>query len=70
VIENPNRDALFDAGSETADLLDSKGVTLLVASNIGSRLIEALREKKMAHIEFTGTVADGLKHALDKQKMK
>ena len=58
VLENPHRDALFSVGSETADLLAGKGVTLLVASNVGSRMIEALQKKEIAYIEFAGIVKD------------
>jgi hypothetical protein len=39
-------------------------VTLLVAGNIGSKMMAALDREKIAHTEFTGDVEEGLQHAL------
>ena len=64
VLENPHGNAPGGAGPKTADFLAQKGVTLLVAGNIGRKMIAALETKKIAHVEFTGTVEDGLRHAL------
>jgi predicted Fe-Mo cluster-binding NifX family protein len=67
VIENPHRDALFDAGPATVDLLAGKDVRLLVANRIGTRMMEALQKKKITRIKFTGTVEDALELALEKK---
>jgi predicted Fe-Mo cluster-binding NifX family protein len=70
VLENPYRDALFDAGPEVVDLLAARGVTLLIAERMGARMIEALQEKNITRIEFTGNVEDGLERALEEKEKK
>lgn len=66
VLENPCRNASSGAGSMTADFLAQEEVTLLVAGNIGYKMIAALETKKIAHLQFSGTVEKALEHALEK----
>jgi predicted Fe-Mo cluster-binding NifX family protein len=70
VLENPHRNALFDAGPDVVDLLAAKGVTLLVARRVGERMIEALQDKEIIRIEFTGTVEDALERASEEKERK
>jgi predicted Fe-Mo cluster-binding NifX family protein len=67
VIENPNRDVLFDAGLATVDLLVGKDVRLLVANRVGARMLAALKKERIARIEFTGTVEDALAFAREEK---
>jgi predicted Fe-Mo cluster-binding NifX family protein len=66
VLDNPYKDAPSGAGAMTADFLADKGVQLLVAGNIGQKMITALKANKIAHLQFSGTVEDALQHALEK----
>ena len=66
VLENPCRNASSGAGSMTADFLAQEEVTLLVAGNIGYKMIAALQAKKIAHLQFSGTVENALERALEK----
>jgi predicted Fe-Mo cluster-binding NifX family protein len=70
VLDNPHRNALFDAGPEVVDLLAEKGVTLLVARRMGARMIEALKNEEIARLEYTGTVADALERASEEREKK
>jgi predicted Fe-Mo cluster-binding NifX family protein len=70
VLANPHRDTIFDAGQESVELLAGKGVTLVVAGQMGARMIEALQEKKIARLKFTGTVEDALERALEEKGTK
>jgi predicted Fe-Mo cluster-binding NifX family protein len=64
-VDNPHKNADRSAGSLAAELLDGKGVTLLVAGSVGGRMAEELEKREIAYIEITGTVADALERALD-----
>ena len=65
VLENPCRNASSGAGSMTSDFLAENEVTLLVAGNIGQKMIAALQSKKIAHLEFSGTVENALERAMN-----
>jgi predicted Fe-Mo cluster-binding NifX family protein len=67
VLENPCRNASSGAGSMTADFLAQEEVTLLVAGNIGYKMIAALDTKKIAHLQFSGTVEKALEHAREER---
>jgi predicted Fe-Mo cluster-binding NifX family protein len=67
VLENPCRNESSGAGSMTADFLAEKDVTLLVAGNIGHKMIAALQTKKIAHLQFSGTVKNALERALEQR---
>ena len=68
VLDNPHGNVPGSAGPKAADFLAQKEVTLLVARTIGPKMIAALQTKEIAHLEFSGTVEEGLEYALKKLK--
>jgi len=65
VIDNPYGDASGGAGPSAANFLAKRGVTIVVAGNIGSKMINTLKNNGMTHFEFKGTVGDAVKRALE-----
>lgn len=65
VINNLYADANRNAGPSTANFLDRQGVTLVIAGDFGSKMINALKDKGIAHFEFKGPVNDAVKKALE-----
>jgi predicted Fe-Mo cluster-binding NifX family protein len=68
VLENPHKDASTGAGPMTADFLAQKEVTVLVAGNVGYKMMDALRANNIIHLKFTGTVEKALEHVLKEQR--
>ena len=66
VIDNPYCDASRGAGPSTANFLDLQGVTLVIAGDFGSKMINTLKNKGITHVEFKGRVDDAVKRVLNK----
>jgi predicted Fe-Mo cluster-binding NifX family protein len=64
VIDNPYEDASGGAGPSAANFLARKGVTIVVAGNFGSKMINALKNNGITHFGFKGSVGDAVKRAL------
>ena len=64
-INNPYEDASGGAGPSAANFLAQRGVTMVVAGNFGSKMINTLKNKGITHFEFKGSVGDAVKRALD-----
>jgi len=56
--ENPSRDRSRNAGPNTALFLADRGVTLVIAGNIGNKMGQALRDDQIEYIEKTGVAYD------------
>ncbi len=66
VIDNPYGDASRGAGPSAANFLAQKGVTIVIAGNFGSKMINTLKNKGITHFEFKGRADDAVKRALNK----
>ena len=64
VVDNPYWDASRGAGPSAANFLARQGVTLLIAGNFGSKMINTLKSKGITHFEFKGRVDDAVKKVL------
>ena len=65
VINNPYEDASGGAGPSAANFLAQRGVTIVIAGNFGSKMINTLKNNGIAHFEFKGSVGDAVKRALE-----
>lgn len=65
VIDNPYEDASGGAGPSAANFLAGRGVTIVVAGNFGSKMINALKNNGITHFGFEGSVGDAVKRALE-----
>ena len=65
VIDNPYENASGGAGPSVANFLAQRGVTIVVAGNFGSKMINTLKDNDMAHFEFEGGIDDAVKRALE-----
>ena len=66
VIDNPYGDASRGAGPLAANFLAQKGVTIVIAGNFGSKMINTLKSKGITHFEFKGRADDAVKSVLNK----
>jgi len=57
-VENPSRDQSRNAGPNAALFLADKGVTLVIAGNIGYKMKQALRDYQIEYTEKTGVAYD------------
>ena len=64
VINNPYGDASRGAGPSAANFLAQQGVTLVIAGNFGSKMINTLKNKGITHFEFKGRVNEAVKRVL------
>ena len=64
VIGKPYKDAQRRAGQQTADLLASKDVTIVIAGKFGEKMIEVMRSNSTDYFQLDGTVADAVKQVL------
>ena len=62
---NPHRDTARGAGPSAAHFLAAKGVTTVVAENIGIKMINALKGKGISHFEFRGHIDQAVKKVLE-----
>lgn len=69
-VENPYKDVKGNAGIPTVDFLKSKGVKVIVAASLGSRIEQVMQSKGMQPIEFAGQVRDAVKRAVELMKKK
>ena len=65
VVDNPYKNTSGGAGPSAASFLARKNVTVLIAGNFGPKMIHSLRNNKITHLQFKGTVGDALKKALE-----
>jgi len=64
VIDNPYRDTSGGAGPSAANFLAQRGVTILIAGNFGSKMINTLENKGVTHFEFKGLADNAVKRVL------
>ena len=64
IIDNPYRNASRGAGPSAANFLAQRGVTMVIAGNFGSKMINTLKNKGVTHFEFKGNAGDAVKKAL------
>ena len=64
VIDNPYGDARRGAGPSAANFLAQKGVTIVIAGNFGSKMIDTLKSNGITHFKFEGRVDDAVKKVL------
>ncbi len=57
-VENPSRDQSRNAGPNAALFLADKGVTLVIAGNIGNKMKQALKEYQIEYTEKAGVAYD------------
>jgi len=61
VVDNPYKDAQSGAGSQTADFLANKGVTIVIAETFGEKMIEAMRSNGTDYFQLQGAINDAIK---------
>jgi predicted Fe-Mo cluster-binding NifX family protein len=62
---NPYKNASSGAGPSAEHFLAQKGVTMVIAGNFGPTMVHGLKNNKVTHLLFEGTVCDALKKALE-----
>ena len=65
VIDNPYENASGGAGPSAANFLAQRGVTIVIAVDFGSKMINTLKDNGIAHFEFKGSVDDAVKRTLE-----
>ena len=65
VTENPYKDVRGGAGSSTANFLDEKGVSIVIAGTFGGKMVNAMKSKGMTYFEFKGIATDAVKKVLN-----
>jgi len=65
VIDNPYGDASGGAGPSAANFLAKRGVTMVIAMDFGSKMINTLKNKGITHFEFKGSVGGAVKRILE-----
>ncbi|MFC2165888.1 NifB/NifX family molybdenum-iron cluster-binding protein [Acidobacteriota bacterium] len=66
VIKNPYKDNRGGAGVSAANFLAEKNVTIVIAGNIGHKMIAALKAQDIDYFEFEGIVEDAVRKILEK----
>ena len=64
VVGNPHKDVQSGAGSQTAEFLANKGVTVVIAEIFGEKMIEAMRTNSTDYFQLQGPVLDAVKTVL------
>ena len=64
VVDNPYGDASGGAGPLAANFLARRGITIVIAGNFGSKMVNTLENKNIAHFEFTGIADNAVKKVL------
>ena len=64
VIDNPFKGENGGAGPSAANFLGNKGVTVVVAENFGSKMINAMKSKGIKFTKFKGIAGDAVKEVL------
>ena len=71
VISNPHQDTTRGAGTSVANFFAAKGVTIVIAENFGTKIINALEGKHISHFEFKGYVDAAVSKVLElKQRVE
>ena len=61
VVDNPYSDASRGAGPLAANFLARRGITTVIAGNFGSKMVNTLENKSIAHFEFKGIADNAVK---------
>ena len=69
-VENPYKNVKGNAGIPTIDFLKGRGVKVIVAASMGSKIGEEMQSRGMQPIEFAGPVADAVKRAVESMTRK
>ena len=64
VVDNPYRDASGGAGPLAANFLARRGISIVIAGNFGSKMVNTLENKSVTHFEFKGVVDNAVKKVL------
>jgi predicted Fe-Mo cluster-binding NifX family protein len=64
VIDNPYGDASRGAGPSAAKFLAQRDVTIVIAGNFGSKMINTLKSNGITHFEFEGRADDAVEKVL------
>jgi predicted Fe-Mo cluster-binding NifX family protein len=62
-IENPYKDK-EGAGKSVAELLGNKGVTVVVAGELGGQIVEVMKGKGIKTVSFKGSAEEAVKQVL------
>ena len=63
-VSNPCKDAARGAGPSAANFLAGKGTTVVIAEKFGSRMINALKGKRIRCVQFKGRADEAVKKIL------
>ena len=66
-VANPYKDTRGGAGVSAVKFLAGKNVTIVIAGNFGSKMIDALKAQEIAHFEFEGTAEKAIRKILEKE---
>ena len=64
VVGNPYKAAKKGAGSQAADFLADKGITVVIAETFGEKMIAAMRNNSTDYFQFQGIAQDAVKAVL------
>jgi predicted Fe-Mo cluster-binding NifX family protein len=65
-VQNPYRTSRGRAAASVLELLSEKAVTVFVAGAFGERMVQGMEKKGMRRLEFSGSVREALKKALER----
>ena len=64
VIDNPYRNTIRGAGPSAANFLAQRGITIVIAGNFGSKMVNTLENKGVTHFEFKGLADNAVEKVL------
>lgn len=67
-VDNPYKNVKGNAGIPAVDFLKSKGVKVIVAASLGSKINEEMQSRGIQALEFSGQVKDAVKRAVELMK--
>jgi predicted Fe-Mo cluster-binding NifX family protein len=67
-VENPHKEARRRAGESVVIFLVQKEVTFVVAGEFGQRMIQTMKVRDVAYMEFQGSAEVALKKVLEARK--
>jgi len=65
VAGNPYKDLKSGAGSQTADFLAGKGVTIVIAGNFGDKMTGAMKRNGIEFFQLEGVIKDAVEKVLE-----
>lgn len=65
VVTNPHMGERHRAGSQTAEFLSRRNVTTVIAGNFGDKMIQAMEQSGLGHVQLRGTVEDAVRELLN-----